>query len=240
MSRIVFAGANLIAFGDVLLLRIDIELGGVAVGGGASAGVGSDSQGHLIDALVVVDVCDGVLGAGGAVAEVPQEVVFREVDFNGKDHRLFDAVLETLVGLHHLIVEGQVGTQVDGVGAYQIGIALGIAKTVHMGVETVFARDVVHAVADVHSRVTVVVVAVDTVERQRRNLLVVEIHMGNIFRVDDDVDAVYLDVDVDMVESGEGHLVNPLLDGGNPHHRGIAEASQPTLVVTGIVEKVDG
>ena len=45
---------------------------------------------------------------------------------------------------------------------------------------------------------------------------------------------------VERIESGEGHIVDALFDGGYPNHRRVTQASQPTLVVAGVVVEVNG
>ena len=71
MARVKLAFANFIAFRYVLLCGIDVEIGGVAGCASAAAFIGGDEQGCVVDASLVIGVCHGVLGAGGAVAEVP-------------------------------------------------------------------------------------------------------------------------------------------------------------------------
>ena len=166
----------------------------------------------------MIDVRCGIFGAGGAVAKVPQDAVFLEVDICGEGDGLFDAILERLVGLYLYVVDDQAGTEVFGVGADEVGIAFGVAETIHMGIETVGTADMVNAVGDVLPDEAVVVVAVDTVEEKGREQLPVKVHAVDVFRVDDDVDAVDIDVDARVVEGGEGDVVDALLNGRNPHH----------------------
>ena len=53
----------------------------------------------------------------------------------------------------------------------------------------------------------------------------VQIHIGDVYCVDNDIDAVGLDVDVLMVKGGEGHVTDALFHWGNPHHGRVTVAA---------------
>ena len=91
-----------------------------------------------------------------------------------------------------------------------------------MGIEAIGAGDVMHAMGDVHARVAVIAVALNTVKQQGRDLVAIKIHLGDIFG---NVDTVDFNVDVGVVESGEGHVANALLHGCNPYHRRVAQST---------------
>ena len=88
-------------------------------------------------ASFMVGVVHRILGAGGAIAEVPKQVIIGLVDFDGKSDGIVYAVLEAFVGLDDLVVEGETGAEVNGIGADKVGIAFGMAKAVHVGVEAI-------------------------------------------------------------------------------------------------------
>ena len=117
-----------------------------------------------------------------------------------------------------LIVDNQMCGQVDGVGTHEISIAFGYPETVDMGIESVDATDVMHSVRDVLANVTIVAIAVCGGEEVGRKLLPVKIHFVGVCRIDNDVDVVYCNVDVRMVESTESHFIDTLFDRGNPNH----------------------
>ena len=194
---------------------------------------GGDGERDLIQAVVVVAVEGGdVVAVRRAVAEIPFKLEVLVVDFRPEGDGAKGAAVYGVVLLDGLAVDEDCGRQVGGGGAHQIGIAFGVAKAVDVGVEPIVAGDAVHAVADVQPRVAVVVVAVDAMEVGGRDDFAVEKHVGAVFGVDDDVDAMRLDVDVGMVKGGEGHVVDALLHGGYPHHGGVALG----LVVACLVE----
>ena len=76
---------------------------------------------------------------------------------------------------------------------------------------------------DVLSGEGVLIAAVDVLELAGRDEVAIEFHRADVTAVDDDVDMVGADVDVLVVEGGEGDLVDALLDGGNPNHRGVTD-----------------
>ena len=157
------------------------------------------------------------------------------VNVGGEAQLMVGAERVFLEGHHDIAVEAHGGAEAQGVGSRHVGVALGIAEAVDVGVEAVLARDAVHAVADVHPGVAEFGVAVDEVEDGVREEDAIEEHVADVVGLDDDVDVVRQDVDVGVVEGGKGHVADALLDRGYPHHGGVALG----VVVAGLVE-VDG
>ena len=114
---------------------------------------------------------------------------------------------------------------VDGV-TFDIykGVTFGITETIHMGVKAMGTRQRVDTMGDLFLDITVAVVAIDSLEEQGRNHLAVQIHQGDVFRVDDDVYIMVVNgSDSRVMEGGESDGIDALLDWGNPHHGWVAE-----------------
>ena len=122
------------------------------------------------------------------------------------------------------VVEVYFHGQVGGLRAYQIGIAFGDAEAINVGVETVGALQPMYTVRYVFAGKDKFVGAFHGGEAVGRQEIPVEVDGSGIFRVDDDVDMMGVDVDVSVVEGGESDVVDALLDGGNPHYGGVANA----------------
>ena len=87
---------------------------------------------------------------------VPLEGVCGGVDIGQESHVFFCAVGEAFVRFDTDVVDGDARTEVDGIGAYHVGIATGIAESVNVGVDAVGAGQMMHAMADFFSEERVI------------------------------------------------------------------------------------
>ena len=103
-----------------------------------------------------------------------------------------------------------------------------------MGIETTEAFQMMDTMGDVLSDEAVTVGAVNVFELAGRDKVAIQQYSADITFVYDNVDVVGVNVDVFVVESGEGDLINALFDGGNPNYRRVSNG----IAATGCVVKI--
>ena len=93
----------------------------------------------------------------------------------------FCAVGEAFIGFDTDVVDGDAGTEVDGIGAYHVSVASGIAKSVNVGVDAVGAGQMMHAMADFFSEERVIRGTVHSLKLSGRQQFVIKIDLLDVF-----------------------------------------------------------